>query len=261
MAFMYFAHVHVQGCFLLLVGSAFSSRLVQGCVSNENCSFLLSTTLMPLRLLTFGSTTPDPATLATPRGIFFGPLSRSILAAMEFLSRLFSNPRKELYEAAERGDVKGMEAALMKDATAINWPNPSYLACTPLHLAVEYGHKEAVKYLLSKGADPNKQNVVGSGSLHFVSVSGDEQRDLQAALANMLMQAGANVNLADGSGWTPLHWAAYYGHVDVVQALMSSGADISFENDEGHTPLYVARRHGHSAVASVLQAHRPQKLG
>mmetsp|Transcript_43061 Transcript_43061/g.69251 ORF Transcript_43061/g.69251 Transcript_43061/m.69251 type:complete len:159 (-) Transcript_43061:1672-2148(-) len=38
----------------------------------------------------------------------------------------------------------------------------------------------------------------------------------------------------------PLHWAAFFGHVAIVEALLESGADPGCRNNDGQTPLDVA---------------------
>ena len=39
----------------------------------------------------------------------------------------------------------------------------------------------------------------------------------------MLLQ-GAQINTQDDAEWTPLHWASYLGHTEVVRLLLMSGA-------------------------------------
>uniref|UniRef100_A0A8C5PEM3 Uncharacterized protein n=1 Tax=Leptobrachium leishanense TaxID=445787 RepID=A0A8C5PEM3_9ANUR len=41
-------------------------------------------------------------------------------------------------------------------------------------------------------------------------------------------------------GWTPLHLACYFGHVQVVEDLLKAGADVNVLNDMGDTPLHKA---------------------
>ena len=56
-----------------------------------------------------------------------------------------------------------------------------------------------------------------------------------------LIQAGGDVNEQDGNGFTPLHWASYHGHVEVITALLAAGADKSLKNSFGRTPHDVAK--------------------
>lgn len=61
------------------------------------------------------------------------------------------------------------------------------------------------------------------------------------ALCEMLLgELGLNPNVADSMGDTPLHDAARFGHVKVVQRLVAHGADRAARNTAGLTPLDVA---------------------
>ena len=46
----------------------------------------------------------------------------------------------------------------------------------------------------------------------------------------LLLDRGADVNIADEYGETALHWAAIHGHLDIVKMLIEHGADINWLN-------------------------------
>jgi hypothetical protein len=56
----------------------------------------------------------------------------------------------------------------------------------------------------------------------------------------LLLEKGAEVNSRGDGGRTPLHYAAQWGHLDVVTLLIESGADLTLETDFDHTPLVTA---------------------
>jgi len=60
------------------------------------------------------------------------------------------------------------------------------------------------------------------------------------------------VHCRDEDGYTPLHRAAYSGHVEVVSALLTSGSDVNPRTIDGWTPLHSACRWSHATVASFL---------
>eukprot|EP00976_Prorocentrum_cordatum_P063530 1177121-Prorocentrum_minimum.AAC.3 len=69
-----------------------------------------------------------------------------------------------------------------------------------------------------------------------------------------LIKLGADVNICDGKGATPLHWAAASGSVDVVATLVDFGADVrSVGSDAERTPaLLWAAKNGHCDAISYM---------
>ena len=54
------------------------------------------------------------------------------------------------------------------------------------------------------------------------------------------LEAGDDPNHPDVDGFTPLHFAAQSGAVDVAEALLAAGATVDARNTYGNTPLFVA---------------------
>ncbi|QBM86922.1 hypothetical protein METSCH_B01130 [Metschnikowia aff. pulcherrima] len=49
-----------------------------------------------------------------------------------------------------------------------------------------------------------------------------------------------SANAKDPNGYTPIHAAASYGHLDLLKMLVSNGGDINIQDNEGDTPLHHA---------------------
>jgi len=48
------------------------------------------------------------------------------------------------------------------------------------------------------------------------------------------------INEGGESGWTAVHWAVYFGNLDIFQELLVFGGDINSEAEDGWTPLQLA---------------------
>src|SRR5262249_35085366 len=81
-----------------------------------------------------------------------------------------------------------------------------------------------------------------------------EDRALDTVKA--LLEAGSDVNAANGAGDTALHGAAASGYTRVIQLLVERGATVDAENKKGQTPLAMtataARGVDKKKVADVL---------
>jgi len=73
------------------------------------------------------------------------------------------------------------------------------------------------------------------------------------ALVNRLIGLGADINLTDRDGWTPLSVAAFYGHADVISTLLAAGADPSKEVEDGDTAYDKAVAWDHPECAALLK--------
>jgi ankyrin repeat protein len=69
-------------------------------------------------------------------------------------------------------------------------------------------------------------------------------------IVTMLLEAGANPNVPDNDGYTPLHDAAEMGDCSparaMLEALLAAGADPSQQEKNGRTPLDLAESTGHA---------------
>ncbi|MDB4951359.1 MAG: Ankyrin [Gemmatimonadetes bacterium] len=152
------------------------------------------------------------------------------------------------HEAAAVGDVDRLRAALDADPGAI--ARFSADGWTALHLAAFFGHADAVRLLLERGASPVA-----------VSTNALANHPLHAALAGptlgvdgvaLLLDAGADVNARQHGGYTALHAAAMHGDAAMLRLLLERGADPSVPADDGKTAEAFAREKGHAAVADAL---------
>ena len=144
-------------------------------------------------------------------------------------------------------------------------------ADTTLTMAAQFGHTRCVKRLATAGADVNKSYQNGFPAALTVALNGHgecvsellEVKDIVSEIhyparygnydcLNACIKVGADVNLADLDGVTPLMEAASSDHLECVKLLVNSGADVNQVNDVGNTALLEASRYGHNKCVSFL---------
>ncbi|KAJ1439143.1 ankyrin repeat-containing domain protein, partial [Ochromonadaceae sp. CCMP2298] len=55
-----------------------------------------------------------------------------------------------------------------------------------------------------------------------------------------------------GNGWTPLHYASYRGHTEIVRILIAAKAEINATNDLGFTALFYAAQRSFLDICTLL---------
>ena len=93
---------------------------------------------------------------------------------------------------------------------------------------------------------------IGLSAAASESSIADAARDGDLDEVRELIDAGADVNLAQADGTTPLLWAAYHSYPEMVTALVEAGADPDAANQFGITPLLQASRYGATPVIRAL---------
>ena len=69
-----------------------------------------------------------------------------------------------------------------------------------------------------------------------------------------LIEDGANPNIKDRYGETPLHISARSGHAKIIEILIAGGADVKAKDDFGQTPLHFAKWEKRKGAIKVLEA-------
>jgi ankyrin repeat protein len=149
-------------------------------------------------------------------------------AAARALLKLGANPNAleiDRYDivtiAAVANDLEMLKIALAGGASAKNIT--SRYDGTALIAAAHLGHAEAVKLLIDAKAPLNHVNNLGWTALMEAIVLGNGDAN-HTATARALVEAGADVNIADKQGATPLQHARRRGYVEIARILENAGA-------------------------------------
>ncbi len=134
-------------------------------------------------------------------------------------------------DAIASNDISKIDALLKDNKNAINEPNSQGEA--GLHLAAKCGHVKMLTFLLKNGAAVNLKDSYGQIPLHIVLTKDDCPREI----AEMLINAGSDVNEPNKDGLTPLALASANQNTDIVKLLIKAGADVNPKSFMGFTPL------------------------
>jgi ankyrin repeat protein len=93
------------------------------------------------------------------------------------------------------------------------------------------------------------QKPHGDQALHYAAIYGHANVLLE------LLDNGGEVDALSDSSNTPLHFAALYGQSLVVETLLKNGAAVDAEDKEGCTATSLAERQGHFDVKDILVKH------
>tara|TARA_B110000438_G_scaffold186760_1_gene178444 strand:+ start:573 stop:1052 length:480 start_codon:yes stop_codon:yes gene_type:complete len=104
-------------------------------------------------------------------------------------------PSISIWDAARGGDVNAVREHIVS-GTQLNGPDETnHLKQTPLHCAVESGHKAVAELLLANGVDINVKRADGLTALDIVlkadPEASDEVRAVRKAIARVLVRNGA----------------------------------------------------------------------
>ncbi len=157
-------------------------------------------------------------------------------------------PALDVFEASALGDCTRLEALLREDPMLVH--SNAADGWAPLHLAAAFGGPPATALLLAHGAHVHRfsHNPMRNQALHAcIALSRDPET------VRTLIEQGADVNMAQAGGYTPLHQAAASGLVEVVKILLEAGAKPDMRCDQGKTPADYARERSHDGVLQQLK--------
>jgi ankyrin repeat protein len=122
-----------------------------------------------------------------------------------------------------------------------------------LHLLVPHSGSLFFQYLLQKGADPNIRDDKGNTPMTLATMAGRED------LVRLLLTYKANPNLGNSAGQTPLILAVSNRDVALTRLLLSEGADPDqTDNLAGMSARDYAKRDARNPALAQLLANTPK---
>jgi len=158
----------------------------------------------------------------------------------------FNERKTLLYFAIVSGSLRQVKRLIERGITRVYADASPDLA---LHVAIEFEHLSIAKYLVRElGLDPHvKDPEFGDTLLHHAADTGNLR-----IVKFVVEELGVSLNVRNNEGFTPLHTAAFAGHLNVVRYLVSAGANVNARDKNGNTPLHLAAMWGNGGVVSYL---------
>lgn len=128
---------------------------------------------------------------------------------------------------------------------SLAWRSPAF--CGQIHDTAANGDLEKVRALIQN--DPDlvfSKDDKGYTPLHWAAKNGHMD------VARLLLAKKAEINAKTNIGWTPLHEAADGGQKDLVKFLLTNNANVNERTARGYTALHFAASKGYIDVAELL---------
>jgi hypothetical protein len=157
---------------------------------------------------------------------------------------------ERLHTACRTGNTTDTEALLLRRPKLVNALDED-LGWSPLYRAIMCGQSETAQILLEYGANPNLRNRQGETPLHQAVCS-------SVTLTKLLLENDADPNVQQQDGDTPLHAAAFRGDAAITRLLLVHGAKTNTTNylvspkQFGKTALHYATEGGFVSVIQEL---------
>lgn len=114
---------------------------------------------------------------------------------------------------------------------------------------IQAGDRRAALAMIAEGADVNLAQPDGTTPLHWAAYRVDRE------LVLALLRKGARAHVVNTYGASPLAEAVRVANVELVGMLLEAGTDANVANEDGQTALMLAARTGNVAVAKLLVQH------
>ena len=155
------------------------------------------------------------------------------------------NTLSELHRCEDGNDAEKAVELVLNDGLDIN--TPALCNRTPLLWASLSSSGEFIETLIDLGANVNAQRTYDKVTPLLLSANWNNFMAVY-----LLLDHGADANIASADGNSPLHKAVSNGFFCITKRLVEKGSDVNFQNREGKTPLFLGVKNKHEQLIKLL---------
>ncbi|MDC0358633.1 ankyrin repeat domain-containing protein, partial [Oligoflexia bacterium] len=153
-----------------------------------------------------------------------------------------------LHAAAASGSAKIVQL-LLECGADVNARDANGKGRLPLHWAAQEGYLKTSKILI------NNHSQIDGPDEHGFTPLGIAVPEGHLELVKLFIQCGADVDAKCSSyeNSVLLHTACAWGRKEIAEILLDNGADTNIEDDDGFTPLDIATQKGNRGLIKLLK--------
>ena len=121
---------------------------------------------------------------------------------------------------------------------------------TPLTLSSYWNNFMTVNLLLDHGADANIAAADTYAPLHLAVMKGNQN------LVKLFLEKNALVNTQNANGNSPLHTAVSKGFFEITKLLVQKGSNVNLQNKEGRTSLFLGVKNKQEQLIKLLTENK-----
>ena len=188
------------------------------------------------------------------RLVFLGAETGNVQLINDNVGRLNIRSRNDrgytpLHVAVDAAHLDAVEALLRARARVdarTGFADSGQLRMPSIYMAAMRGHTEILCACLDAGANINRRTSAGQTAMMVAARLGHVE------CFDELGSRGAALNLVDGRGNAVVHYAVSRNRIGMVNQLIVHHADLNLPGEGGFTPLQLAIREEHDPIAQML---------
>ncbi len=151
---------------------------------------------------------------------------------------------KDVFDVARKGKVEDMIQLYQNHKDTINAINSN--GYSVLILACYHNNKDVAEFLIQNVHNINYASELGTALTATIFKN-------NVLLSKKLLENGANPNITDKEGITPLMYAVQFQNADTVELLLSYKADKSLKNNQNKTAFELAVESQNQEIINKLK--------